>query len=120
MRVVKLNSTARIVRTDKQTEAQKVAVQILEEISPAAVQSAQVAADAVVVKPVAIAHVEDEKEDASIAKPSEAGPKEEPKTEPAKTESAKVQEPKQEEPKTEEIDGIKVMRFKRKRKAKDA
>lgn len=111
--MVKLNSPARIVRTDKQTEAQKVAVQILEEISPAAVQSAPVAADAVVVKPV-----EDEKEDASLAKPSEAGPKEEPKTEPAKTEPAK--ETKQEEPKTEEIDGIKVMRFKRKRKAKDA
>ena len=118
MRVVKLNSPARIVRTDKQTEAQKVAVQILEEISPAAVQSAPVAADAVVVKPMAIAPVEDEKEDASLAKPSEAGPKEEPKTEPAKTEPAK--ETKQEEPKTEEIDGIKVMRFKRKRKAKDA
>lgn len=116
--MVKLNSPARIVRTDKQTEAQKVAVQILEEISPVAVQSAQVEADAVVVKPVAIAPVEDEEEDASIANPSEAGPKEEPKTKPAETEPAKAT--KQEEPKTEEIDGIKVMRFKRKRKAKDA
>lgn len=118
--VVKLKSPARIVRTDKQTKAQKVAVQILDEISPAAVQSVPVAADAVVVKPVAIAPVEDEEEDASIANPSEAGPKEEQKTESVKTEPAKVKEPKQEEPKTEEIDGIKVMRFKRKRKAKDA
>lgn len=115
--MVRLNSPARIVRTDKHTEEPTAGEQTLDETSTVAVQSAPITADAVVDEPVAIAPVEDEKEDASLAESSEAGPEEGTKAEAVKSESAAVSEPKQD---TEEIDGIKVMRFRRKKKAKGA